>query len=83
MRTSNRTSLFTRVIPVVVLTGLYSVATFAQTPAASPQQRKTITATTVNRVVVENKPAAPQVVTILHSLTGIKVIRLLMSRGRS
>ena len=80
MRTKNQTSLFTRIIPVVLLTGVFSVATFAQTPAPSPEPRKTVTATTVSRVIVENKPAAPQVVTILHSLTGLKVIRWLISK---
>jgi S1-C subfamily serine protease len=37
----------------------------------------------VNRVIVENRPAAPQVVTILHSLTGLKVIRLLISKEQA
>ena len=34
----------------------------------------------VRPVILENKPTAPQVVTILHSLNGLKVIRLLISR---
>ena len=49
-----------------------------QTPAPAPQPRKIEKTTTINRVVVENKPAAPQVVTILHTLNGIKVFRLLV-----
>ncbi|MGH9930747.1 MAG: PDZ domain-containing protein [Pyrinomonadaceae bacterium] len=83
MRTSKIFSLFTLVIPIVFVVGLFCVTTLAQTPPASPESRKTVTATTVNRVILENKPAAPQVVTILHSLTGLKVIRLLISKEQA
>ena len=91
MRTSNQANLFTRLLPVLFVSGLYCVATMAQTPVASPEphktvnveQRRTVTATSVNRVFVENKQLAPQVVTILHSLNGLKVIRLLMSKEQA
>ena len=63
--------------------GLCCLTTAAQTPAASPERRKTVTATTVSRVILENKPAAPQVVTILHSLNGLKVIRLLINKEQA
>ncbi|MEP6568192.1 MAG: PDZ domain-containing protein [Acidobacteriota bacterium] len=72
--------MFSRVLPVVFMIGMLCVATFAQTPAASPEQRKTARETTLGRVIVENKATAPQVVTILHSLSGLKVIRLLISK---
>lgn len=72
------------VFPAMCVAGLCCLSTAAQTPTASPEQRKTVTATTtVSRVIVENKPAAPQVVTILHSLNGLKVIRLLINKEQA
>src|SRR6266850_143729 len=78
MRTQKTISLFTLVIPAVIVTGLFSIPAAAQTPAPSPEHKKTTVTTTVRPVIVENKPAAPQVVTILHSLNGLKVFRLLL-----
>ncbi len=83
MRTPKIISLFTLVFPVVFVVGLSCVTTLAQTPPASPESRKTVTTTTVNRVILENKAAAPQVVTILHSLNGLKVIRLLINKEQA
>jgi membrane-associated protease RseP (regulator of RpoE activity) len=80
MRTQKIFSFFTLVIPTVFVSGLFCVQAAAQTPSPSSEPRKTTTATTARRVILENKPAAPQVVTILHTLNGLKVIRLLMSR---
>lgn len=48
------------------------------TPAAAPKPEKTSASTRSSRVVVENGPSAPQVVTILHRLNGLKVFRLLL-----
>ena len=73
------------VFPAAFVAGLCCLSTAAQTPApaASPERQKTVTATTVSRVILENKPAAPQVVTILHSLNGLKVIRLLINKEQA
>lgn len=86
MRRLKIVNLFKLLFPVVFVVGLISVTTVAQTPAASPAPRKTATATsasTVSRVIVENKPAAPQVVTILHSLTGLQAITLLVNKEQA
>jgi S1-C subfamily serine protease len=80
MRTQKTISLYKRVIPAVFVTGLFCVSVVAQTPSPSPQPRKTPATTMARPVILENKPAAPQVVTILHSLNGLKVFRLLISR---
>ncbi len=71
------------ILPAVFVVGLFCFTTAAQTPAPSPEHRKTVTATTVSRVIMENKSAAPQVVTILHSLNGLKVIRLLINKEQA
>lgn len=78
MRTEKSSNLFTPVMASVFAMGLFCVAVAAQTPAPSPEPRKTIAETTVSRIILENKAAAPQVVTILHSLNGLKVFRLLI-----
>lgn len=78
MRTQKTISLFTLAIPAVFVIGLFCIQTPAQTPSPSPESGKTNTATAVSRVILENKPTAPQVVTILHSLNGLKVFRLLI-----
>lgn len=78
MRTQKTISLFTLVIPAVFVIGLFCVQAAAQTRSPSPEPGKTTTATSVRPVILENKPAAPQVVTILHSLNGLKVFRLLI-----
>ena len=58
--------------------GQPSPQTAGQTPTPSPRPPRTIVARTpASPVIVENRPAAPQVVTILHSLNGVKVMRLL------
>ncbi len=79
MRTLKTIRLFTLVVPVVFVVGLYCMQATAQTPSPSPEIKKT-TATTISRVILENKPVAPQVVTILHSLNGLKVFRLLVRK---
>jgi S1-C subfamily serine protease len=78
MRTQKPISLLRLIVAFVYAAGLFSVQAAAQTPAPSPEPKKTTTATTVSRVIVENKAAAPQVVTILHSLNGLKVFKLLI-----
>ncbi len=80
MRIQKTSSLFTPVISTVFATGLFCVAVAAQTPAPSPEPRRTIAETSVNRIILENKATAPRVVTILHSLNGLKVFRLLISQ---
>lgn len=79
MRTQKTFSLFRLVVPVVFVVALLCSQATAQTPSPSPEIKKT-TSTTVSRVILENKPAAPQVVTILHSLNGLKVFRLLVRK---
>jgi S1-C subfamily serine protease len=69
MRTQKTFSLF-RLVPVVFLVSSFCVPAAAQTPAPKPR--------VASRVIVENKATAPQVVTILHSLNGLKVFRLLI-----
>lgn len=78
MRTQKTIGLFTLVVPAAVLVAACFVQVAAQTPAPSPEPRKTTRVTTVSRVILENGSAAPQVVTILHSLNGLKVFRLLI-----
>ncbi|MEP6913521.1 MAG: PDZ domain-containing protein [bacterium] len=64
----------------IVLAGLTGFQAGAQTPSSPrrPEPRKTTTTIRVNPVIVENGPDAPQVVTILHRLNGLKVFRLLL-----
>jgi S1-C subfamily serine protease len=80
-RTQKAISLFMLVFPALFLAGWCCVPAAAQTPAASPAPRKI--ATPVSRVIVDNRPTAPQVVTILHSLNGLKVIHLLISKEQA
>ena len=82
MRTQKTINFFTPVITAAFAIVLFCVQARAQTPSTSPEPRKTATGktTAVRPVILENRSAAPQVVTILHSLNGLKVIRLLMSR---
>lgn len=75
MKTQKTISSLRLVVPVVFVAGLFWLQAAAQTPAHSPAARKTVA---VRRVIVENKAAAPQVVTILHTLSGLKVFRLLV-----
>lgn len=52
----------------------------AQQPAApvTPKTRPASTGMRTGPVIVENRPTAPQVVTILHRLNGLKMFRLLL-----
>jgi S1-C subfamily serine protease len=75
MRIKNKISWFT----IVMLCGLFSFRAGAQTtPSAAPKPEKTSASTRSSRVILENGPSAPQVVTILHRLNGLKVFRLLL-----
>lgn len=74
MRTQKTYSLFRLLVPVVFVASSFCVQVAAQTPAPSPAPRTPV----VSRVIVENRATAPQVVTILHSLNGLKVFRLLI-----
>ena len=88
MRTSKIEKLTTRVVLFGVMIMAVPVNVRAQTapvatpvPAPSPVRKVTVTtANAARRVVLENKPAPPQVVTILHTLNGLKVFRLLRSK---
>ncbi|MGI8836374.1 MAG: PDZ domain-containing protein [Pyrinomonadaceae bacterium] len=57
------------------------VTASAQTPVAVPRRPETQPPKPLRPVQVETTVSAPQVVTILHSLNGLKVIRLLL-RGK-
>lgn len=87
MRTSTKTNFGALVLPAVLAVGAFCVTTTAQTPTASPAPRRTTTittsATSASRVIVENKLTAPQVVTILHRLNGLKAIRLLINKEQA
>jgi S1-C subfamily serine protease len=75
MRTQNKINWFRLALPTVILAGVFCSLAAAQTPSPVPESGKT---TVTTRVIVENKPAAPQVVTILHKLSGLKAIKLLI-----
>lgn len=51
-------------------------------PPSDQEPRRPTTSTRVNPVIVESGPAAPQVVTIVHRLNGLKVFRLLLRSGQ-
>lgn len=82
MRTEKTIIGFTAGVFLAFVVGLYCLETAAQTTQApsvpAPQSRKTSVPAHANAVLVENGPAAPQVVTILHRLNGLKVFRLLL-----
>src|SRR5258705_12951491 len=86
MRTTLVNNLLKLTFPVAFVVGVLCVTTSAQTPAPapapSPERHRTPTATPA-RVIVQNKPPAPQVVTILHRLNGIKAIRLLINKEQA
>ncbi len=70
-------------ILTALLISVAAIPAVAQTPAPSPQPPtprapKTAGATGTGRVILENKGPAPQVVTILHRLNGLKVLSLLI-----
>jgi len=76
MRINKTISLF-----AIVLVGCFSWSqTGAQTPSTTAPQppRRPTASTRVNPVIVQGGVAAPQVVTILHRLNGLKVFRLLL-----
>jgi S1-C subfamily serine protease len=52
-------------------------------PAPVPQKRRPITPATAKPVIVETVPNAPQVVTLLHRLSGLKMFRLLVRSGEA
>jgi len=66
----------------VLLVGVICIPAMAQkpAPAPTPHPAKITPMTDVNRVILETKLAAPQVVTILHRLNGLKFLSLLRSR---
>jgi S1-C subfamily serine protease len=82
MRTHKKFRLFTFVLSALVIVEI-AVQALAQTPASapvpSPEPRKTARVN-VSRVVLQNRSAAPQVVTILHTLNGLKVLGLLVRK---
>lgn len=55
-----------------------SVAALGQTPSPVPRRPEAPSTKPARPVQVENSVSAPQVVTILHRLNGLKVIRLLL-----
>jgi S1-C subfamily serine protease len=71
------TGLGLSTVPLSAQTTQTRVEAHAQTTAPTPAVRKKVQTTVVNREVVD-KPAPPQVVTILHTLSGIKVLRMLV-----
>ena len=77
MRTTLVNNLVKLSFPVAFAVGALCVTTVAQTPAPSPERHRTPPATTPARVIVQNKPPAPQVVTILHRINGIKALILI------
>lgn len=79
MRTTKIVNFLTLAFPVVFVVGLSCLTASAQTAAPSPAPRRTPTAS-AGRVIVENKATAPQVVTILHRLNGIKALLLLITK---
>src|SRR6267143_6412550 len=76
MRINKSIRLFT----IVLAGGLAWFETAAQSPSApaAPEPHKVTTSTRVNPVIVQSGSDAPQVVTILHRLNGLKVFRLLL-----
>src|SRR5215510_164260 len=64
-----------RVIQIVTLGGalLHALVVVAQTPAPSPKK-----AAPPLKARADKLPSAPQVVTIVHRLNGLKMFRLLM-----
>jgi S1-C subfamily serine protease len=75
MTTQKKFTLF-----AVLLVGVICIPAVAQKPAPAPTPPAAKIATNINRVILENKLAAPQVVTILHRLNGLKFLTLLRSR---
>lgn len=71
-RTLMRLAIFSSVL-------LYAAVSFAQAPAPSPPPpKKPAPPIRAGRIPNESLPAAPQVVTIVHRLNGLKMFRLLL-----
>ena len=83
MRTTLVNNLVKLSFPVALVVGAFCVTTVAQTPAPSPERHRTPPATTPARVIVQNKPPAPQVVTILHTINGIKALILIKNKEQA
>jgi S1-C subfamily serine protease len=63
---------------------LFLVLAFASQFSLARAQSQTAATTKQNRtgpIIVERKPTAPQVVTVLHRLNGLKMLRLLIRSG--
>lgn len=81
-----RLSLMKQMINVKIVRSLISLmlgpvlcaTALAQTPSAVSRTQEVQSTKPVRPVQVENSVSAPQVVTILHRLNGLKVIRLLL-----
>jgi hypothetical protein len=52
-------------------------------PAPLPQKRRPTTVAPAKPVIIETVPNAPQVVTLLHRLSGLKMFRLLVRSGEA
>jgi serine protease Do len=61
-----------------VLVVMVSIAVSAQTPPARPPARATPPARPASSAPSQSRMAAPQVVTVLHRLNGLKMFRLLL-----
>ena len=83
MRTTVVNYLVKLTFPVAFAVGVFCVTTSAQTPAPSPERHRAPTPKAAARVIVQNKPPAPQVVTILHTINGLKAIRLLINKEQA
>jgi S1-C subfamily serine protease len=83
MRSALVNNLLKLTLTVALVLGVFCVTTTAQTPAPSPERHRTPIALPAARVVLQNKPAAPQVVTILHTINGLKAIRLVIDREQA
>lgn len=77
MRNTLVNNLLKLTLLVALVGGAACVTTWAQMPAPSPERHRTPPATTAARVIVQNRPPAPQVVTILHTINGIKALILI------
>lgn len=83
---------FIRIVSIALLVApamnISAQTSSSQTPAPKPAplvQKKTITTTVrpARPVIVQNAPNAPQVVTLLHRLSGLKMFRLLLRSGEA
>jgi len=69
---------------ILFLAGLCScvqISAQVATPSSAQPRKARTTGVRAGPVIVENRPSAPQVVTILHRLTGFKTFRLLLRSG--